>query len=165
MGINLSQSLHGSMSVSASDTRTFGQERSDNQSVSMQTNANLAISNYSSASANFNVQWNRNGSEDPVADGLATWSANGGASYMHSRAFGIPRLRYSLAFNLNYSHTNARLLGDADAERVRDGYTIDQHLDYQIGRMDARLTASQAVQDGEENAMIYLQIGRSFGNY
>jgi hypothetical protein len=84
---------------------------------------------------------------------------------MHSRAFGVPRLRYSLLFNINTAHTNARLLGDADADRTRNGYTLDQHLDYQIGRMDARLTATRAVQDGEENAMIYLQIGRAFGNY
>lgn len=165
LGVALSEKLGGGISLSASDTRTFGEERSDNQSATMQTTANLAISSYSTAAASFNLQWNRSGTEEPTSDGLATWSATGSASYMHSRAFGIPRLRYSLLFNLNYSRTNARLLGDTDAERVRDGYTIDQHLDYQIGRMDARLTATRAVQDGEENAMIYLQIGRSFGNY
>ena len=165
LGVTLSEKLGGGITLSASDTRTFGDERSDNQSLSMQTTANLAISSYSSAAANFNLQWNRSGRDDPASDGLATWGATGSASYMHSRAFGIPRLRYSLMFNLNYSSTNARLLGDADADRVRDGYTIAQHLDYQIGRMDARLTATRAVQDGKENAMIYLQIGRAFGNY
>lgn len=165
LGFSLSESLGGGASLSVSDTRTFGDEQSDNQSASLQLNGNMQLSSYSMASANFNTQWNRSGTEDPASDGLATWSATGSASYSHSRAFGIPRLRYSLLFNVNYSHTNARLLGDADAESVRNGYTIDQHLDYQIGRLDARLTATRAVQDDEDNAMIYLQIGRSFGNY
>lgn len=164
-GVNLSEKLNGGASLSASDTRSFGEDRSDNQNVSLQVNGTMQISNYSTASANFNVQWNRSGTEDAESDGLATWNATGSASYMHSRAFGVPRLRYSLLFNINTAHTNARLLGDADADRTRNGYTLDQHLDYQIGRMDARLTATRAVQDGQENAMIYLQIGRAFGNY
>lgn len=165
LGVNPSDKLSGAVSLTANDSRSFGEESTDNQSVSLQVNGNMQISNYSSASANFNMQWNRSGTEDPETDGLSTWSANGNASYMHSRAFGVPRLRYSLQFNMNTSHTNARLIGDADAERDRIGYSLDQHLDYQIGRMDARLTATGAVQDGKENAMIYLQIGRAFGNY
>lgn len=165
LGVVVNERVGGGASLSLSDTRTFGDEQTDNQSASLQLNGNMQLSGYSQASTNINLQWNRSGTEDPASDGLATWSATGSASYTNTRAFGIPRLRYSLQLSMNYSHTNARLLGDADAERVRNGYILDQHLEYQIGRLDARLTATQAVQDGEDNAMIYLQIGRSFGNY
>lgn len=162
-----SDSMSGSINLSATDTRTIGAQASENQFISLQGNGHVQLTTYSSATANVGVQWNRQGKsagdEDaPVSTALYT---NGSASYQHSRAFGVNNLRYSLLASINMQQSNARLLGDSNADANPMGYSLEQHLNYNIGRIDLGLTGSVSVQNDRENALLFFRIGRSFGNY
>ncbi|HEY3327123.1 MAG TPA: hypothetical protein VGK14_08105 [Novimethylophilus sp.] len=165
--ISPSDSMSGTVSLSATDTRTMGALASDNQFISLQSNGRIQLSTYATASANFNIQWNRQGTSGLDAGGEAktTIYTSGSANYQHSRAFGINNLRYSGLANINMQQSNARLLGDANADANPVGYSLEQHLDYRIGRIDIGLTGTISVQDGKENALLFLQVGRTFGNY
>lgn len=171
LALNASESMSGTLSLSATDTRTMGSQTSENQFISLQGNGRAQLSIYEMVSVNAGVQWNRQGGGSIGGnDGQSvaetdTVYTSGSASYQHSRAFGVNNLRYSLLANMNIQQANARLLGDINADTNPMGYSLDQHLDYRIGRIDMSLTGTVSVQDGKENALLFFRIGRAFGNY
>lgn len=169
--INPSDMMSGSLTLSATDTRSIGSQRTENQFISLQGNGRAQLSTYETATLNAGLQWSRQGGSDgdqtggaevPESSSLYT---TGSFSYQHARAFGVNNLRYSLVANLNAQQANARLLGDVDATTNPVGYSLDQHFDYKIGRIDMNLTGTISSQDGEHNALLFFRIGRAFGNY
>lgn len=171
LAFNASDSTSGTLSLNATDTRTMGSQTSENQFINLQGNGRIQLSMYEMVAANLGVQWNRQGGGRVGNDGGQTITdtdsiyTTGSASYQHSRAFGVNNLRYSLLANINAQQSNARLLGDINADTNPVGYSLDQHLDYRIGRIDMSLTGTVSVQDGKENALLFFRVGRSFGNY
>lgn len=156
--------LSGFGSLSASDSRSSGAISSQYQFVSLQLNGQMRFSRYSALNSNLTIQFNRQASGTAPATGW-NMSAYGTASYTHGRAFGMRGLRYALSYSVNTTQTNNRLLGDPDARRDQVGHALEQRLDYRIGRMDLRLSTQFARVDGRRNALIFLQIGREFGEF
>lgn len=169
--INPSDMMSGSLTLSATDTRSTGSQRTENQFISLQGNGRAQLSTYETATLNAGLQWTRQGGSDGDQTGGAqvpestSLYTTGSFSYQHARAFGVNNLRYSLVANLNAQQANARLLGDVDATTDPVGYSLDQHFDYRIGRIDMNLTGTISSQDGEQNALLFFRIGRAFGNY
>ncbi len=156
----------GSISLSANDTRTMGMQSTDNQFINLAGSLNIQLNLHSSLSGSANLQWNRQGAkqiegEVPTSSVYSTASIN----YQNSRAFGVNNLRYSAAVNMNAQQSDTRLLGNAAANANPVGYSLDQHLDYNLGRIDIGATATYTYQSGKENALLFLHIGRTFGNY
>jgi len=153
------ESLSGSANSTVGDAHTFGYSESNYQYANFQLNGRRQFSINSSLSANGGISWNRQG-----LTGRTTTSINGSVTYLHTRVFNVRGLRYSLIGNVNTMSYDERLLGNVEAKRTQSGYSIDQHLNYRIGKLDTSLSGNLSRFDGRENASIYVRIGRFFGN-
>ena len=153
------------LSLRASDMRTTGYTDQHFQMLNLQANGRLAFSSWSSVSANLTFQAARQGATSGAySAGLGT-SANGNVRYQHNRMFGVPRLQYYAALNLNRSKAQrTRLDGDIDAPLEPVNWLLEQHLNYNIGRLQARLSLSFAEIGGKTNSMIFLRLLREFGD-
>lgn len=167
------------VSLSAADSRNYGDNANSFQLINFQANGQWQLSRYSSASADFTWQHTRQSNtlrvidrgldEDLLVDSdtKGTGTAMGGSiSYVHARAFGVRGLRYSLLFNANSARTatNTRQEGNPDAGRDLVTKSLEQRLDYRIGRLNMRLSTRVAEVDGKKNALILLRISRDFGS-
>lgn len=173
-----SESLTSYVSLSAADSRNYGDNANSFQLINFQANGQWQLSRYSSASADFTWQHTRQSSTLRVVDrgfddellvdektrgsGIAM---GGSLSYVHARAFGVRGLRYSLLFNANSARTetSTRQEGNPDAGRDLVTRSLEQRLDYRIGRLNLRLSTRIAEVDGKKNALILLRISRDFG--
>lgn len=153
------ESLSGAANLTVGDTHTFGYGEANYQFANMQLNGRKQFTMNSSLGANAGWSWNRQG-----LTGQVTTGANGSMTYLHSRAFNVRGLRYSLTASVNTTSYNERLLGNVDAQRTQSGYSLEQHLNYRIGKLDTSLSAILSRIDGKENASIYMRIARIFGN-
>lgn len=150
----LIKSLSGSGSMSLVDTRSFG-----NKVSSLQT-ANLAIHaqhkttvKSGSLASTATILWNAND------NGLLAKTFKLGLDYNHVRAFNVVGLRYSLAVDKNQYQTNRARKG----ANLRDGYSIDQRLEYAVGRAYIKLKGAIDKKAGVKHATIVIQVGRTFG--
>lgn len=160
-----SETLTGATTLSLTDTLTRGDQPSHNQFLNLQVNGQDQLSMRSVATANFTLQWSHQGENSNGAAGSSQLNAYGNITYSHSRAFNVRDLRYNATFNVNTLHTDNRLLGDTTAQRVQVGYSLEQWMEYHIGRLNARLTATVGRLDGKENALLFFQVGRDFGDF
>ena len=174
-----SESLTSYVSLSAADSRNTGDNENSFQLINFQANGQWQLSRYSSASADFTWQHTRQSNnlhqvdrgttsellEDSESEGSGT-AMGGSMSYVHARAFGVRGLRYSLLFNANSSRTvsDTRQEGNPDAGRDLVTKSLEQRLDYRIGRLSLRLSTRIAEVDGKKNALVLLRISRDFGS-
>lgn len=173
-----SESLNTYVSLSAADSRNSGDNANSFQLINFQANGQWQLSRYSSASADFTWQHTKQSSNlrrtqrentsDPTDDTESKGSgsaAGGNVTFVHARAFGVRGLRYSLLFNANSSRTvsDTRQEGNPDAGRDLVTKSLEQRLDYRIGRLDLRLSTRVAEIDGKKNALVLLRISRDFG--
>lgn len=152
------------MSASASDSRTTGDNDSEFQMLNLQMSGQLQFSRYASGSANLTMQTYRQSNANTPDSGFRNAVA-GTISYQHSRAFGVPQLRYSLLGQINTMQQETRLTGDVNALRDEVTYSVEQRLDYNIGRLETRLTARIAEINHRRSAQIFLRISRRFGSF
>jgi hypothetical protein len=154
--------LAGYVSLSASDSRTFGLREGDFRLLNLQVSGQFRPGPFSFFNANFTAQATRQRTvEEP--ERKTTRSISGGASYQHVRVFGVPRLRYLLQYTVYNVQFDRRLQGDPNAPRENVNWLIEQRLDYQIGQLDTRLTARWAEVDGKKNASFIGSVIRRFG--
>ena len=154
----------GLMSLLGSDSRTYGHNANRFQLVNAQATGQLQLNRYSFAAANLTVQAVRHSTPLEPATGFS-WMKSGSFSYQHVRAFDVPRLRYFASYNINDMQLATRLQGDVSAQREQVSQSLEQRLEYNIGRIEIRLSARVAVIDGKRSALIYLRIGRQFGDF
>ena len=146
-------STSGSMSFSVGDIRTYGATSANLQTANFGTNIQHRTSGYSSLAAFASLTWSGNDR------GQTTTSAKVDLKYHHIRAFNVKGLRYTLTFNVNkYQFEDVSMV-----EKSRDGYLVDQKLEYAIGRAYLRLNGSVAKNANTKKTLIVLQLGRSFG--
>jgi hypothetical protein len=168
--VNPSDVLSGFASVTASDTRTSGVNATEYQNIYGQLNGQWQITPRSLFNANITLQWNRQGAvagplPGTTLRGQGGITAYGSASYLHSRAFGVPGLRYSAIYSVNTLRYDARLFGDVTAGRSQVGQSFEQKLEWRLGRLDMKLSTIFAEIDGKKNALIFFQTSRELGNF
>ena len=78
------------------------------------------------------------------------------------RAFDVQNLRYSLAYNANRTQSNNPTF--QVTQSAISYSSLDQSLDYRIGRANVRLTVAIAQYGAAASNSIMLHLGRSFGN-
>jgi len=151
-------------SLTGADSRTTGHNENEFQLINAQATGQIQFNRYSFGAANYTVQGTRQ--ETPAAPAAGfNFSSSGSISYQHARAIGVPRLRYSALYNVNEAQFRSRLLGDVTATRETVTQSFEQRLDYNVGRIDMRLTMRVADIDGRRNSLIFFRLSRQLGDF
>lgn len=156
--------------LSLSDSRTRGDFESAFQLVNLQLSRRTQWSRSASWSGHLTLQATR--SDAPFIDattGLvvvlpAGWQRyySGSVHVENSRLFGVPRLRWTLLVSADSQQFERRALGDLDAPRERITESIENRLDYAIGRLETRLAARVARIDGRTVGTVYARVQRRY---
>lgn len=150
--------------LSGADSRTFGRNESEFQMVNLQATGQFQFSQHASGTANLTIQGTRQSTPGTPSAGF-TFNSNGNVGYQHLRAFGVPLLRYYAIYNINDSQFKTRLLGDVNAAPEQVNQSLEQRLEYNIGRIEMRLSLRIAEIDGERNSLLFFRISRQFGDF
>ena len=156
--------------LTLSDSRTWAQGSGSFQLVNLQLTRRTQLTRSSSWSANLTLQATRNDSSqlDPFTGQRQIegpgWQQfhSGSLTYENQRVFGVPRLRFTLLLAANSQQLERRSAGDIDAPLERISRSLEGRLDYAIGRLEARLSARQAVVDGRSVSAIFVRVQRRF---
>lgn len=167
LGDDASQSFAG---LSASDSRTWAQETGRFQLLNAQFSRRTQLNRYASWSGNLSWQATRSDTTllDPFTGTLRLGSAgwqryySGTLSVEQQRFLGVPQLRYTLLVSANSQLFESRLAGDVDAPVERITESIENRIDYAIGRLEARLTARLARVDGRAVAALFARVQRRY---
>jgi hypothetical protein len=162
--------------LSASDSRSYGGTQGQFDIVNLQVTRRAQLSRTSSWSGSVTAQATRSrfSSVAPIGDPVVAEPAadtgwrhfySGSLSYTEVRAFGVPRLRFSLLATANSEQTERRSTGDPDAPREYVSHSVEARFDHAIGRLDSRLTLRTARVDGRRQDVVFFRINRSFGAY
>jgi hypothetical protein len=155
-------------SLSASDSRSFGDDATSFQLVNLQWSRRTQLSRQSSWSGNLTLQLTRSDSRTALTFGApapdAGWQrfATGSLSYEQQRFWGVPRLRLTLLAGLSTQQLERRNVGDIDAPLQRVSRSVEARLDYQIGRLEARVSARAARVDERSVASLIARVQRRF---
>jgi len=172
-GGSASQSFVG---VSASDSRGYGETRSAFQLVNLQFTLRTQLTRTASWSGSLTAQATR-ARFDAVASGPLPpgppvtaddgWRKyySGTLTYENTRAFDVPRLRFTLLASANSQQLERRSEGDVDAPRERIDHLAEARLDYAIGRLDTRLTLRTAKVERRRADVLFFRVSRRFGAY
>lgn len=166
----LGESGTGLLSLNGSDTRTTGYTAQHFQLVNLQATGQIQLNRWSSAGANMTIQATRQSAATPYLTSTPATRADrfdistaGSLSYQHMRVFDVARLRYYGLLNINHYQNRTRFEGDINAPIERVNWSFEQRLDYNIGRLEARLSMQVAEIEGRTNSMIFFRVLRQFG--
>lgn len=156
--------------ITLSESRTQADEDGRFRLVNLQFSRRTQINRHASWSGHLTLQATCSDTEQLDAlTGLrssaeASWQhyGSGTLSYEHQRAFGVPRLRFSALLSVNSAQLERRADGDIDAPRERVTESLENRLDYTIGRLDARLSARIARVEGRVVLAVFLRVQRRF---
>lgn len=160
----------GFVGLSASDSRTWDQGHGRFQMVNLQFSRRLQMSRHAHWAGTLTWQASRSDATliDPF-DGLPRlqspgWQRfySGALAYENQRVFGVPRLRYTLQLAVNSQQIERRAVGDIDAPLERISESVENRLDYAIGRLDARLSARVARIEGRTVSSIFARVQRRY---
>lgn len=151
-------------SLAGADARTFGYNENEFQLINAQATGQIQFSRYAFGAANYTIQGTRQETPSAPAGGFNV-SSYGSLSYQHARAFGVPRLRYWALYTANETQFKSRLQGDVTATRETVTQSFEQRLDYNIGRLEMRLTMRVADVDGQRNYLVFFRVSRQFGDF
>jgi hypothetical protein len=146
------------------DARTTGHNENQFQLLNLQATGQLQFGSNAFGAANITVQGIRQSTPTTPAAGFS-FHSSGTVSYQQLRVFNQPRLRYSALYSVNQTQFTTRLQGDLNAPREQVSQSFEQRLDYQVGRVEMRLTARIATIEGQRNALIFFMMNRQFGAY
>jgi len=158
-------------SLSASDSRSFGDDAASFQLVNLQWSRRTQLSRLASWSGNVTLQFTRSQTSDPAQNGTPTlvttdlgWQrfATGTLSYEQQRFWGVPRLRFTVLAGLSTQQIDRRSAGDIDAPLERVSRSLEARLDYQVGRLDARMAARAARVDERSVVSLVARVQRRF---
>lgn len=148
------ETLSSSISITLADLVNFGDAPSHFQTSTLGGHLLYKSSVYSNIGANAAIGWATN------SQGQSSTRAKINFRYINSRAFNVKALRYTFIYDQNKLHHDDSLVRDND----RNGYMIDQKLEYEIGRLFLRLNATLTEYGQSKNSLIVFQLGRNFGN-
>lgn len=152
------------VSVTVADSRRTGYGEGDFQLANLQISGQAQFGRHSLGTANLTVQSTRQNTPAAPSTGFDT-NATGSLSYQHTRAFGVPQLRYYAIYAADEMQYSSRRQGDVNAPLERVNQSLEQRLEYRIGRLDVRLTARIAEIEGRRNSLVYFRVNRQFGAF
>ncbi len=166
-GAGASQSYAG---LSASDSRTWAEERGSFQLINLQLSRRTQLSRYASWSGNLTWQATRSDTTQIDAftgtqrDATPTWQnfTSGSLNYEQQRLLDVPRLRFTALLAVNSQQLERRALGDVDAPRERITASLENRLDYAIGLLETRLSARLVRFDERSVASLFARVQRRY---
>jgi hypothetical protein len=165
--VRQSESFVTTLSAGASDSRFFGDSEGSFQQLTAQLNGNMYISRHSSASAALSIQAVRQevGQASDDGNGGFTASVYGTLAYQHMRLLGVPQLRYSLLYSANTQELGSRRQGNLAALPQGSTHSLDQRLDYRVGRLDLQALLRFSIVEGKNNSFLFFSVNREFGAF
>ncbi len=137
--------------LTVSDARTFGDRDSDQQLINLQLSRTQNLSRRSSLTGNVTAQSVRQNFSAQNASETST-TTTGSVNYQHSRAFGMPRLRFG---------SDLRLSRASDSRGI-DRSEWENRLDYSVGLVDT-MASWRLIDAGEQDySLVYFQVTRRF---
>ena len=159
-------------SLSVSDSRSVGSNRSSFQLANLQVSRRTQLSRDASWSGNLTMQASRNqdstqAAATPTASMAIDTQADqrfysGSLTYESRRVFGVPQLRFTAVLSLNSQQLESRTLGDIDAPRELITQSLEGRFDYAIGRLNTQLTSRWIEADGRRVASVFVRVQRQF---
>jgi hypothetical protein len=166
-GEAVSQSYAG---LSASDARSWAEEGGSFQLVNLQFSRRTQLSRNASWSGN--LTWQATRSDTAQIDAFTgtrrqaapSWQnfTSGSVTFEHQRAFDVPRLRYTALLAANSVQLEQRAFGDIEAPRERITASLENRVDYAIGRLEARLSARWVRFDERSVATVFARVQRRY---
>ena len=156
--------------LSLNDSRSLGGDRGSFQMVNLQLNQRTTLSRRSSLSIDLTLQTSRSsttlldaftGEPRRIDDGWQTFHS-GTLSFDTQRAFDVPRLRYALLVSVAGTRLERRELGDIDAPLEHVTASMENRLDYSIGRLEARLSARITRFEERRVTGVFFRVQRRF---
>lgn len=144
--------------LSAADSRVSGASSGAFQLVNLQASRQQPLSGVSYWTGNLTVQGTR---QQPGPEKF-DWTTSGSLSYLHQRAFGVARLRFTGTYTANLQQLASRSEGDLEAPREFTSRAAEGRFDYAIGKLELRLSARSAVVAGTRNSLVFLRAVRHF---
>jgi hypothetical protein len=156
--------------LSASDSRTWEQGSGRFQLLNLQVSRRTQLSRHANWSGNLTMQASRSDSTlvDAFTGSLRHTSPgwqrfhSGSVNYENQRLFGVPRLRFTALLSVNSQQLESRSAGDVDAPRERITQSLENRLDYSIGRLETRLSARLARVNGRNVNSVFFRIQRNY---
>ncbi|MCP5150170.1 MAG: hypothetical protein H6983_10560 [Ectothiorhodospiraceae bacterium] len=144
------------------DNRSFGNRGASGsdtalQSANFQVTHTHALGPYASLSASASMSVVRQVREEDT-DTFQFSSA--GVTYRHGRLFGVRRLRLTSELRARADSLTFVTTGDPDGDTE---ISAEARLDYRVGLLDLRFSATYTDNDGQRDAAVLLTITRSFG--
>jgi hypothetical protein len=157
------QDGNASVTGSISDSRSFADTNIGMQMFNVQATLGGQISRYSSLTGDMTIQGSRQIAVGSPAD--FDILEGGSISYSHSQFLNVPRLRFSSSFRMNTSQLATRFTtGQVGAPRENVRSSLDNRLDYSIGKMDLNLVTQHQKVEGAVTGLIYFNVVRRFGD-
>jgi hypothetical protein len=138
--------------LSVSDSRSWAPDKARFQLVNLQYSQRAQLARHASWSGDLTLQASRadvsqidafSGDMRMASQGWQRYT-NGSLSYEDQRFLEVPRLRYTATLSVHSQQFERRNLGDIDAPRERITQSIENRLDYLVGRLETRLAARWA---------------------
>jgi len=172
--IMLTEQTAASLTASVSDSMSFGEFPSHSRSYTTQGNLQAQLSRRSSLAANVNFNYSQQLKATTTTDATGTVTAtpvpgslagSGSVTYSHRSPFDISNLNYTASLMLNASQTNLRIVaGDPNAMSWQSSFILQQTVDYRMGKLVFKGTASFVNTSGKENASLFGMVSREFGD-
>lgn len=156
--------------LSASDSRTWAQETGRFQLLNAQVSRRTQLTRHSSWTGSLTWQSTRSDSTQldafsgELREASIGWQRfySGTLSYENHRVFDVPRLRYTVLLSVNSQQLESRAAGDIDAPLERISESLENRLDYSVGRLEARLAARVARVEGRSVASLFARLQRRY---
>ena len=143
------------LQLNADDSRNYGTNESEFQSLSLQATHNATLSRHSSMTATFTSQYVRQSTDTGT---FTSPVSSLSMSYRQGFLFGVRRLR----FNTELSASSDSLLPFTTGEEGDRRVTWDNRLEYSIGRVDVNLRGTLTDRSGRRDTVVFLSVTRSF---
>ncbi len=166
-----------SLSANLADTLSSGQSGNNHyRNMTIFGNGMYQVSSRAALTANANLNWSQNmiGTSSPqqVVNGLVgndtqrQISGSFSLGYAHSSPFSIRNLNYNGSVLWVNSQSGNRLAGsDPLATLAQTSMSIQQLLDYRVGRLTFRLNHAMIDQAGKKSASIFGSVNREFDGF
>lgn len=138
--------------LSVSDSRSWAPDKARFQLVNLQYSQRAQLARHASWSGDLTLQASRadvsqidafSGDMRMASQGWQRYT-NGSLSYEDQRFLEVPRLRYTVTLSVHSQQFERRSLGDIDAPRERITQSLENRLDYLVGKLETRLAARWA---------------------
>lgn len=172
--VDLGEKATAILSATLADNLTTGQTAGHFRTFSLTGNGLLQISRRSSLTFNSNLHW----SQQQQSGGLqqlgaqvinpstSNWSGAASVGYVRQRIFDVSNLNYAANALFNASQANQGIIGgDPNFAAWQTSTSLQQRLDYRVGRLNFQALMTVATVNGKKNASVFFQVFRTFGDY